>query len=125
MLLVLLVVPALMAMQLDVGRSLRALRRALLAPSLPLPRRGRLVRRLALTAALLIAASFAVTLASALIAGHLPVPLLAAFPFLAGLPALPASFFLFVLMSGVIVLGIWIAGMVMMRRARRTPKKAG
>lgn len=122
MLLVLLVVPALIAMQLDIGRSLRALRRALRIPSRPLPRRGRLVRRLALTAALLIAASFAATLASALIAGHLPAPLLAAFPFLAGLPALPAAFFLFVLLSGAIALGTWITGVVMVRRARRTPK---
>ncbi len=118
MVLVLLIVPALMAMQLDVGRSLRALRRGLRVRGGARRRRGRLVRSITRTAALLIALGFAGTLATALLTGRLPAPLITAFPFLAAWPALAAAFLIFVLLSGVIALGAWIAGVLLARGSR-------
>ena len=98
MLLVLLVVPALMAMQADLGRQFGALRRAL-----RLPRGGRRVGVAAYVTGLAIAGLFAVTLGWVIAKGTLP--LLAYLPAsLADMPVLSLALGLFVAGTAVLVL---------------------
>jgi len=96
MVLVLLVVPALVAVQHDVARQIKAMRRALVSPA-PAVRWGFMV----LWAIVL--GWFGVTLGYALVLGRLPELLIAALPRIAQIPAVPAGLLLF--SAGVLVLG--------------------
>ncbi len=110
MLLVLLVVPALIAMQQDIGKQMTALRRALGAG-----RRGYGIGALSITAALAVAAVFAATLGSAILTGALPGML----PAPVGLPLMPLSFGLFVAGSAAILLAVFGFGLLWMAMRRR------
>jgi hypothetical protein len=104
---VLLVVPALMAMQQDVARLLASVRRA----------GGRTARSgpvgLATAAAAAGAAAvFAATLGAALVAGRLPGPLAALAP--GGSPG--AAFLLFVAGSAAVALAVWAVSVLLIRR---------
>lgn len=113
MVIVLLVVPAVLAIQADAGRQVRALRRALRIRH----RAGRRQRALSGAAAAGVAALFAVTLAPVLVTGGLPAWVLAGVPALAGLPAGAAALMLFLAGSlGVLVLAA-LAGLAALRRA--------
>ncbi|MEX5727825.1 multidrug efflux pump subunit AcrB [Rhodovulum iodosum] len=90
MVLVLLVVPALLAMQQDVGKQVRAYRKALRAP-----RRVRGLALLAGSAAALVGLIFAATLGHTLVTGALPAALTGALPPLAAAPAMLAALGLF------------------------------
>ena len=83
MLLVLIVVPALMAMQLDVARQLTAVRRSLSAPH---P-----ARRLVLAAVALTGLAFVALIGPVVLNGALAPALLTALPMLAAAPAFPAA----------------------------------
>ncbi len=115
MFLVLLVVPAMMAMQQDVGKQFRALRRSLQASG-----RARGVSILTFGVALAIAALFAATLGSAVVAGRLPEALTALVPVLATAPLMPTSFGLFSVGSAVLVLLAFTIGAVWFALRRRS-----
>lgn len=116
MLIVLVVVPAVMAVQADAGRQVRALRRAL-----AIRRRagaGRRQRWLAGTAAAGVAALFAATLGPVLVTGDLSALVRDMLPGLAAMPSGPAAAVLF-LGGSLIVLGFAaLTGMVVLRRRR-------
>ncbi len=88
MLLVLLVVPALIAVQRDVARPMAALRRALRGPS-----RG--LRGLVAAVSVLILAWLAATLGAVVLTGALPAPVLTLVPALAAASPLSAALALF------------------------------
>ncbi|MGB5557703.1 MAG: efflux RND transporter permease subunit [Paracoccaceae bacterium] len=113
--LVLLVVPALMAMQQDVGKQFRALRR-----SLQLGGRARSVGALTILAAAAIAALFAATLGSAVLKGQLPAALTAVLPGLRDAPLMPVSFGLFALGSALLVVLAFALGAVWFGLRRRS-----
>ncbi|MFX0541848.1 efflux RND transporter permease subunit [Roseovarius sp. S4756] len=96
MILVLLVVPALMAVQHDVARQMAALRRGMRF------REGR-VRAAMLAGAALIAAWFAATMGWAIWAGALPGAVAALVPFAAGMGAVPGALLAFSLGAVVLV----------------------
>ncbi|MGC9417892.1 MAG: efflux RND transporter permease subunit, partial [Rhodovulum sp.] len=106
--LVLLVVPALLAMQQDVGRQIRALRHAFAG-------RGR-ARGVAVTnavAAAGLAALFAITLGSVLIRGALPGPLHAVLP---GLAPMTAALVLFLLGAALLLSASYAAALLLLGR---------
>jgi hypothetical protein len=113
--LVLLVVPALLAMQQDIRRQFQALRRALSSP-----------RRSGATGSVTVLASsgsaliFAATLGHAVVLGALWPPLLAVWPVLAGAGAVWPAFGLFVALSGLWLLAVFVlAGSARLILARR------
>ncbi|MFN4160146.1 MAG: efflux RND transporter permease subunit [Gemmobacter sp.] len=116
MVIVLVVVPAVMAVQADVGRQIAALRRALRTR-----RRGVGQRQRVLTgaAAVMVAGVFAATLGTALVTGALP-GWLAAVPGLAVLPAMTAALGLFLAGTLAILLLVWLAGIAGLRRRGAT-----
>jgi len=112
--LVLLIVPALLAMQLDVARQIGALRRVF-----GLPARARGVGVYVGATALALAGLFAVTIGAAVMRGALPAPLVKLVPALAPLPAQLAGFVLFVTGAAVLLMLIYGIGAIMFRpRAR-------
>ncbi|TCP44496.1 efflux RND transporter permease subunit [Rhodovulum marinum] len=109
--LVLLVVPALLAMQQDVGRQVRALRHGLRARG-----RARGVAMASMAGAAGLAALFAVTLGAVLATGVLPGPLRAVVPGLAEASAISAALVLFVLGAAVLLLASYGLAAFLMRR---------
>ncbi|MEL6452233.1 MAG: efflux RND transporter permease subunit [Pseudomonadota bacterium] len=97
MILVLLVVPALVAVQHDVARQITAMRRGLRAPAFAV--RAGFVGLWAV-----VAAWFAATLGHALVLGRLPAVLTSALPQLQDTAAMPAALALF--SAGVLVIGL-------------------
>ena len=117
MVLVLLVVPALMAMQHDLGRQFAALRKAL-----RMRRGGRRVGVATGLAGAAIAGLFAVTLGAVIVQGALPLHLLSYLPgdwaarvasLPEGLPALPLALGLFVAGSAVLVLAMFVLSVLL------------
>jgi predicted RND superfamily exporter protein len=88
--LVLLVVPALIAIQSDTSRQIAALKRALKFPS-----GGRIASVSTVVSALLIAVIFAATLGAAAVGGSVPAPLVELFPSRAEAPLMVTAFGLF------------------------------
>jgi multidrug efflux pump subunit AcrB len=113
MILVLLVVPALMAMQYDVGRRIEAFKRGLKF-------RARGPRLLLNGLAGIIALWLAATMGYSAVTGALLPDLAALSPRLENMPAMPASFALFALGTALVVGITWIAGTAVlgMRRMR-------
>ena len=112
MVLVLLVVPALMAIQADVARPFRALRRVLRAPR---PVAGVMAGTCAAVLGWLV-----FTIGLTTLTGGLPWPLADWMPRLAAMAPLQAALSLFVLGTAVIVLAVGlVAGLVSARRERR------
>ena len=109
MVLVLLIVPALMAMQEDVARQVRSWKRALRT------RRARGLRGVTLAATGLVIGWAAVTLGGAALTSALPGPLAALLP---GMPAMPAALALFLGGAAAILLAVYAvaAGAMGMRR---------
>ena len=115
MLLVLLLVPALLAMQLDVARQIAAMRRALSRPQ-----EAGTAGMATWILVLLGAAVFAPTMGSAVITGALPTFLTTFLPSLAGVPALPAAAALFIASMLVLALLVFVAaGSLWALRGRR------
>ncbi len=122
MVLVLVVVPALMAMQQDVARQFAALRRALRRRGGQ--RRGRGVTAAVMLAALGLAGLFAVTLGWTLATGALPLDLLAraglTLPALPeGAPVLAVALAVFVAGAAMLVLAVWVLAALAVRLGRR------
>ncbi|MBK1635569.1 efflux RND transporter permease subunit [Rhodovulum adriaticum] len=112
--LVLLVVPALLAMQQDVGKQVNALRHALRAGG-----RGRPVRWVTGGAAGLMALWFAATLGVAAVTGALPGAVTALLPALAGSPAMVAALGLFLAGSAVLLVMAYFGAALAVGLARR------
>ncbi|TDE39778.1 efflux RND transporter permease subunit [Antarcticimicrobium sediminis] len=111
--LVLLVVPALVAMQHDVSRPLTALRRAIYSPN-------RALRGAVLGAGVLLLGWLGATMGWALVQGGLPQALIAALPLLSGMEAVRAALLAFAVGALVIVLAVYlISALVYARSARR------
>jgi len=113
--LVLLVVPALLAMQQDVSRQIAALRRALAAP-----RRARWIAFITGGTALALTGLFAATEGAVLITGRLPAPLAQALPApLASASAMGAALCIFLAASVVLLVAVYFgAALIAHRRAR-------
>ncbi len=113
MVLVLMIVPALLAMQQDIARQFQGLRRAL-----AFPRQARDVSVLTLFAAIASAATFAATLGHGLLAGGPWPPVASLFPALseAGNPAL---FLTFGAATGLLLASAFLLGLLLMRRRPR------
>ena len=109
---VLLVVPALVAMQQDVRRPLTALRRALLSPN-------RALKGAVLGTGAALLGWLGVTMGWALLWGSLPMPLLKALPALAGMEALQGALVLFVAGALAIVLAVYLVSALVYARAAR------
>ncbi|MEM6372098.1 MAG: efflux RND transporter permease subunit [Pseudomonadota bacterium] len=112
MVLVLLVVPALVAMQHDVARQIKAMRRGLVSPAAS-------VRWGFVVLWALVLAWFAATMGHAMLLGALPVQLLEVLPSLADRAVMPASLLLFC--AGVLGLGLvgYVLGALAYQIARR------
>jgi len=106
MVLVLMVVPALMAMQQDVARQVGALRRALRMPA-----QGRAVSAAAVVAGLGVAAILVGTLGWTMATGGLPAPLAELLP--AGAVGMTVALALFLVGTAVWVLAIWLVAMAL------------
>ncbi len=107
---VLLVVPALVAMQQDVRRPLTALRRSLRSPN-------RALRGAVLTTGVLLLGWLAATMGWVLLWGRLPEVLLIALPALAGVEAVRAALGLFIAGAVAIVLAVYLASALVYARA--------
>ena len=107
---VLLVVPALIAMQQDVARKTNALKRSLRAP---VPA----VRRAVALGGVAIVAWLAATMGTTLVSGTLPAVLTSLAPMLEDLPAMPAALAVFIAGAVLIVLGLY-AGLSLTGRGR-------
>ena len=117
--LVLCLVPAILAMQADVGRQVQALRRGLRRRAGQGARAGAARARVVLTgAATLMAALFAATLAPVALTGALPAPLLAAWPALAAMPAMAAGASLFFGGAAVLAILAYGAGRLILSQGR-------
>jgi multidrug efflux pump subunit AcrB len=115
--LVLVLVPAILAVQADIGRQIRALRRGLGAKAAPAQR----ARWLLAGAALGIGAWFALTLGWVIATGALFAPFAAAWPGLVALSPLMAAFLLFLAgAAGVVLLGYGL-GFILLR-PKASPK---
>jgi predicted RND superfamily exporter protein len=110
--LVLLVVPALMAVQNDIRRPLTALRRALRSPD-------RLLRGLVGATAVLLAAWLAATLGTTLVRGDLPPVLTRLWPLAGDVAPLRAALALFAAGALLIAAAGYLAALVAYGRARR------
>ena len=111
MFLVLLVVPALVAMQKDIARPMTALRRALRAPL------GGM-RAAVVGSVLFMAAAFSATLGWVIVTGALPTILSRALPTLTGVEPIMAAVVLFIGLVGIELLVV-LAGLAMVYRAVR------
>ncbi|MAC80304.1 MAG: acriflavine resistance protein B [Rhodobacteraceae bacterium] len=111
MVLVLLVVPALIAIQRDVARPFAALRRVLKAPQ---PIAGVMMGTIAAVGAWL-----AVTIGMVAVTGGLPGPLADWMPRLGGMRPLSAALVLFVIGTGLIVLAVTVVSQVYASRQER------
>lgn len=120
MVLVLVLVPAVLAVQADFGRQFAALRRGLRATGGPANRS----RLLLVFAALAILALLAATLGSVIATGALPAQVLSLLPMLAGLSALLAAFILFVAGTAAVLLATYVLGWLVLRPVMRV-KGAG
>jgi multidrug efflux pump subunit AcrB len=109
MVLVLLVVPALIAVQNDVARPMTALRRALTSPNRPL-------RALVICAAGLVGLWLAYSVGWVLITGGLHPGVLSLLPTLAGLSAFQAGLVVFLPGAMVILLAIYLIALLSMRQ---------
>lgn len=113
MLLVLLVVPALVAAQHDIGRQITAMRRALRSPA-----RGLQMGLVALWALML--GWGAATIGFAAVQGALYAPLAHAFPMVGNMSIMAAGFFLFISGAAVLaLLGYVLGAITMLLRNRR------
>ncbi|MEB8387158.1 efflux RND transporter permease subunit [Rhodobacteraceae bacterium KMM 6894] len=101
MVIVLLVVPALIAMQQDLARQLTALRRALRFPHSRL-------RAAMLAGVGAVLAWFGATMGSVMVTGALPAPVLTALPVVAGMTALMGALVAFVLGVTVMVVALYL-----------------
>jgi len=110
LILVLLVVPALVAVQNDVARPMTALRRALHSPN-------RALRGVVVVTAVLVLGWMAATLGWAVMWGTLPTPILEALPMLAGLDPMRAGLMLFVAGAPAIVFLIYLLSALGFARA--------
>ncbi len=112
MVLVLLVVPALLAVQHDVARQIKAMRRGLVSPT-PSVRWGFVL------AWGVVAGWFAVTLGHAMIWARLPDAMVTVLPGLAGMSAMPAALVLFC--AGVCIFGVvaYVASVLTYQIARK------
>ena len=116
--LVLLVVPALVAIQADIARPLTALRRAARSPS-------RSVRSLLAGTGAALLVWMAATLGWVMAQGALPAPLVTALPALAGMDPMRAALLLFLLGAVVIVLLAYaVAALAYARSVRRSVRRA-
>jgi multidrug efflux pump subunit AcrB len=113
--LVLVLVPAILAVQADIGRQFRALRRGVRSTAAP----ARRARAVLIAAALATAVWFALTLGWVLATGTLCAPLIAVLP---GIGALPAAFALFMLGAGGVGLAGYALGAVLLRFAPHAGK---
>ena len=111
MILVLLVVPALVAVQNDVARPLAAVRRALRQRRGPWPAVA--------ISALLLGGWLAATLGSVLVQGALPEALLSRLPQLSGLPTMQGAFALFVGGAILITVVVYLGAALAYARSRR------
>ncbi|MCI5096347.1 MAG: efflux RND transporter permease subunit [Rhodobacteraceae bacterium] len=111
MILVLLVVPALVAVQNDVARPLAAVRRALRQRRGPWPAVA--------ISALLLGGWLAVTLGSVLVQGALPEALLSRLPQLSGLPTMQGALALFVGGAILITIVVYLGAALAYARSRR------
>ncbi|MBV0910846.1 efflux RND transporter permease subunit [Anianabacter salinae] len=112
MVLVLLVVPALLAMQQDVGKQVRAFRRGLGAGR---PARG--VQAATVLSALLVAGAFAVTMGAVIVTGALPAPLGDVVP--DGTAPLLAAFGMFLAAAGAIATAMYFLSALVIAVAGR------
>ncbi|MDF0601049.1 efflux RND transporter permease subunit [Psychromarinibacter sp. C21-152] len=124
MVLVLMVVPALMAMQQDVARQVRALKRALRGP-----RHGRGVTAAAVLTGVAVAGLFAVTLGWVIVEGTLPGPVQAALPWEeadadTGAP-MGLALALFLAGTAVLVLAVYVVAAVLVSLFGRRKPAAG
>jgi multidrug efflux pump subunit AcrB len=111
MILVLLVVPALVAVQNDVARPLAAVRRAVRRRRGPWPA--------VVISALLLAGWLAATLGSVLVQGALPEALLSRLPQLSGLPSMQGAFALFLGGAILITVVVYLGAALAYARSRR------
>jgi len=105
MFLVLLVVPAILAMQQDFGKQLRATRRAM-----AMSRRGRLVSGATVLGALGAVVAFAATIGSVIVTGQIWPALGNLLPEALSVTAMPVAFGLFVALSALLILASFVAG---------------
>ena len=117
--LVLLVVPALLAMGHDIGRHLRAVRRAAWAGA-----RARAVTIATGTVALTATAWFAMTLGAVIVNAELPFALAAVLPVSPEGPSIWAAFALFLAGVGLVTLLVWLVAGVMIAARLRDDRKA-
>jgi multidrug efflux pump subunit AcrB len=115
--LVLLVVPALIAIQRDVSRPLKALRRAIRSPD-----KG--IRAIAFTASVAVVGWLAATVAWAAYYGHLPEPILTVIPQFAVMEAMRAGMLAFVIGALAIVFVIYLFAAMIYWRAFSKAKRA-
>jgi predicted RND superfamily exporter protein len=106
MVLVLMLVPALLAIQYDVSRQVAAARRALRS------RRAPGLRATTTLTALLLAAWLACTLGYAAVTGTLAAPLVQALPMLANLSAMTAGFLAFVTGTALLILIVYVVSAI-------------
>ncbi|SMX45781.1 efflux RND transporter permease subunit [Actibacterium lipolyticum] len=102
MILVLLVVPALLAMQQDVGRQITAARRAL-----RVPQRARGLKALVALSGLALVAVFGLTVGHVIATGVLSPLVMALMPNLAGGPAMLTALALFVVISAILLIAVY------------------
>ncbi|WP_050929268.1 efflux RND transporter permease subunit [Aestuariivita boseongensis] len=102
MVLVLLIVPALVAMQADVSRRMVAMRRALRSPS-------RAARGVVTACLAMLLGWFAATLGAVLVTGQMPELVAAQLPFAQTDPAMRGAFLAFVLGAGLLVAVVYVA----------------
>ncbi|MDG1282316.1 MAG: efflux RND transporter permease subunit, partial [Pseudorhodobacter sp.] len=115
MFIVLLLVPAVLAIQLDVRRQVTALRRGLRASNGQAARRA---RGLLIGAGLALAGLFAVTLGAVIFSGALPVWLVTLWPALEGVPPLGAALGLFTVASLALLALTYVIGRIVVRPRR-------
>lgn len=119
MVLVLLVVPALMAMQQDIARQIIAMRRAIGA------RRAGGFRLVIIGILALVAVWLWVTLGWAIMHGELAPKIVAMFPKLAELPVMPVALAIFVGAVALVVLGAFVLGALLISWLRNQRRKTG
>jgi multidrug efflux pump subunit AcrB len=115
MFIVLLLVPAVLAIQLDVRRQVTALRRGLRAANGQAARRA---RGLLIGAGMALAGLFAVTLGAVILSGALPVWLVTLWPALEGVPPLGAALGLFTGTSLALLALTYVIGRIVVRPRR-------
>jgi hypothetical protein len=118
LLLVLVLVPAVLAVQVDIRRQFSALRHGLRA-------RAGLARLLILGAGAALTGLFTATLGMVIVTGALPAWLISTFPALTAMPALVAAMAVFLTGSMAVLLVCYVAGWLLLRPATSIPKPMG